>query len=340
MFNGNIPLIPARYYIKLIELLIVRHIPIDEFLEKSNINLEDIMSQVDVYVSIKHVEKLIEFCLKFPSNRDLAFELGNALHITSHNLVGYAILTSETIEHALTLVTHYFSLIMPSFRAYTHLNNDKSLEIMIEPHLLMSQLATNFQLEAIAVAIYNNINELVNKPISLYPIFLSIPEPIYIGKFNNLTGAKFYFNSLYKPGLKIILSQDILSCKLLLADEMTLKAVELKCQQQMKDIMNSQDIDEWMNNILMHSQHMPTLDKLAQLLNISTKTLQRTLNKKNIDFRSLRKKVMLLKAKQKLKNTEKSITEIAHELGYSSPSNFARAFKLSTGISPEKFRFK
>lgn len=340
MLNKNIPLIPARYYIKLIELLINRNIPIEDFFKENNIDLNQILFKNDISLPITHVEKIVEFCLKFQKNRDLAFELGNSLHLTSHNLVGYAILTSETLEHALTLVTKYFCLIMPSFRASLYINHDKSLELTIEPSFLMNQIIVNFHLEVIAVALHKNINELINQSNYLYHTFLSIPQPSHLSKFNNLKGVNFYFNTLYKPSLKAIFSHELLACKLPLADEITLKAVELKCQQQMKEITNSQDIDEWIHMILMNSQHLLTLDEIANLLNISSKTLQRSLNKKNIDFRSLRKNIMLVKAKQQLVNTQKNITEIAHELGYSSSSNFSRAFKLSMGMTPEEFRFK
>ena len=340
MLNTNIPLIPMRYYVKLIELLINRNIPIEDFLKENNIDLNKFLFKNDVNLPITYVEKLIEFCLKFPKNRDLAFDLGNSLHLTSHNLVGYAILTSETLGHALNLMTKYFCLIMPSCRASLVINQDKSLMLTIEPSFLMNQIVTNFHLEAIAVALHKNINELLQSSNFSYHTFLSISEPLYLDKFNQLKGGKFYFNALHKPCLRAIFSHELLIRKLPLADDMTLKTIELKCHQQMKEITHSQDIDEWIHMVLMNSQQLLTLYEIANLLNISSKTLQRNLNKKNIDIRSIRKNVILNKAKYQLKNTQKNITEIAHELGYSSSSNFSRSFKRSTGVTPEQFRFK
>ena len=226
MLNTNIPLIPMRYYVKLIELLINRNIPIEDFLKENNIDLNKFLFKNDVNLPITYVEKLIEFCLKFPKNRDLAFDLGNSLHLTSHNLVGYAILTSETLGHALNLMTKYFCLIMPSCRASLVINQDKSLMLTIEPSFLMNQIVTNFHLEAIAVALHKNINELLQSSNFSYHTFLSISEPLYLDKFNQLKGGKFYFNALHKPCLRAIFSHELLIRKLPLADDMTLKTIE------------------------------------------------------------------------------------------------------------------
>ena len=48
--------------------------------------------------------------------------------------------------------------------------------------------------------------------------------------------------------------------------------------------------------------------------------------------------VRLMLAKQKLAIKTVSITEITYQLGYSSPSTFARAFKKHTQLSPLEYR--
>jgi AraC-like DNA-binding protein len=212
------------------------------------------------------------------------------------------------------------------------------MELLIEPELVMEPLTLNFHIEAIAVALQNNINELLNQNILNYPIFLSIPQPPHFPKFKRLTSAKFYFNALHKPGVKLILSQTLLNHKLPLADEMTLKAVELRCQEQMKGITYGQDFPAWIEKVLMNAYQMPTLAECANLLHVSTKTLQRQLRKKNTDFNRIKKEVMIVRAKQLLRCSSDSITQIAYELGYSSSSNFARAFKALAGLSPEAYR--
>jgi AraC-like DNA-binding protein len=43
-------------------------------------------------------------------------------------------------------------------------------------------------------------------------------------------------------------------------------------------------------------------------------------------------------AKSLLRSTEKSISEIAYELGFEYPSHFTKVFKTKTGLSPLQYR--
>lgn len=81
-----------------------------------------------------------------------------------------------------------------------------------------------------------------------------------------------------------------------------------------------------------------SIDSTARALDISTRSLQRALHRDGADFRSLANAVRARRASELLTGTGASITEIATELGYSTPANPARAFRKATGVAPQDFR--
>ncbi|MEK1946026.1 MAG: AraC family transcriptional regulator ligand-binding domain-containing protein [Ensifer adhaerens] len=81
-----------------------------------------------------------------------------------------------------------------------------------------------------------------------------------------------------------------------------------------------------------------SIDGAAQSLDTSVRTLQRELNRAGTDFRGLAGAARVQRAIELLWHTNGSITRVSAELGYSSPANFARAFRKATGNGPREFR--
>ena len=73
---------------------------------------------------------------------------------------------------------------------------------------------------------------------------------------------------------------------------------------------------------------------VANKLNISSRTLQRKLNKKKTSFRSILKEVRQDIAKYYIHESTVNLMEIAFILGYSEYTSFSRAYKTWTGNSP------
>jgi AraC-like DNA-binding protein len=81
-----------------------------------------------------------------------------------------------------------------------------------------------------------------------------------------------------------------------------------------------------------------SIDGAAQSMGTSVRTLQRELNRAGTDFRSLANAARIQRATELLRHNRVSITRVSAELGYSSPANFARAFRKGTGSGPGEFR--
>ncbi|WP_270731160.1 helix-turn-helix transcriptional regulator [Shimia sp. Alg240-R146] len=83
--------------------------------------------------------------------------------------------------------------------------------------------------------------------------------------------------------------------------------------------------------------HMPAVEKVAEELGMSTRTLHRRLLREGVSFRDIVGELRNNLAKSLIKD-EVRISEIAYALGYSDQASFATAFRRWNGMSPRQFR--
>mgnify|MGYP001828934037 CR=1 FL=1 len=85
---------------------------------------------------------------------------------------------------------------------------------------------------------------------------------------------------------------------------------------------------------------IPAINQIGLLIGMSNRTLTRRLAENGLTFRDLIKKTQLEMAKNLLKDSSRTIAEIAFETGFSEQSAFNRAFKRWTDQTPLEFRKK
>ena len=83
---------------------------------------------------------------------------------------------------------------------------------------------------------------------------------------------------------------------------------------------------------------LPELGEAARGLHVSERTLNRRLREEGSSFRELKAQALAERAQLYLEQTELSVEAIAAELGYQDAANFRRAFKKSTGRTPQGYR--
>lgn len=79
-------------------------------------------------------------------------------------------------------------------------------------------------------------------------------------------------------------------------------------------------------------------DQVAERLYRSTSTLQRQLQSEGTNYRAVLESTRLDLARQYLRDGQYSQAQIAFMVGFADQSNFARAFKRWTGMSPGEYR--
>ncbi len=83
---------------------------------------------------------------------------------------------------------------------------------------------------------------------------------------------------------------------------------------------------------------IPSINQIGTHIGMSDRTLSRRLSENGTTFRDLIKNVQAEISKDLLKNSSRSVAEIAFQTGFSEQSAFNRAFKRWTGQSPIEFR--
>jgi len=105
-------------------------------------------------------------------------------------------------------------------------------------------------------------------------------------------------------------------------------SVDLSCS-------NSTSARFALQNIL--EEGFVTLPEMAERFGLGQRTFKRSLARLGISFSEVLDAYRLERAVEFLR-TDISITDLAFELGYEHPQNFARAFKKRVGISPNLYR--
>lgn len=98
-------------------------------------------------------------------------------------------------------------------------------------------------------------------------------------------------------------------------------------------------LTEYFNDETLINQGLPTVQYIAQLLNLTPNYLSSLL--KTLSGRSTQEHIhekLIEKAKEKLSTTNLSVSEIAYKLGFEHSQSFSKLFKSKTNFSPIKFR--
>ncbi|MGB5325309.1 MAG: AraC family transcriptional regulator ligand-binding domain-containing protein [Pseudomonadales bacterium] len=97
-------------------------------------------------------------------------------------------------------------------------------------------------------------------------------------------------------------------------------------------------LKKWLAGFTTRSEKLPGIDAAANYLGLHPQTMRRTLAKSGLSFTVIKAEVMSEAAKAALAQQEKSVEQIAYDLGFSERAPFIRAFKRWTGMTPLGWR--
>lgn len=288
------------------------------------------------------MEAFVASASRLTGRSDLGFELGLRIRMTSHDLLGYGMLSCRNFDELMRLVARHYHLMTETFSLrYLRGTPTGAGDAIYTPALTMSAQVLHFYLEALAVAHDKQLRQVLPGGADMaYDIHLSMPPPPHLSRYQALAPTRYHFDEGSPPGVRVVMGAHVLDHPLPFADLRMAQEVERRCGDMARRLRpTSQDWAAYLRTVLRYREgESITLDSIARFNRVSPRTIERHLRRENLSFRELSRQVRLERACELLRHSSLPVAQIAHQLGFSDAANFSRAFRRALGLAPLAYR--
>lgn len=331
------PPAPARYYAMLCDIVAALGVDVPALLRAARIAPAEIRAR-DGVLSARQVEALVAHAGAMAGRDDLGFELGRRIKLSSHDILGYAMISSSTLDQAFRLCARYYPLITPTFRV-RYERGVSHATYHFDPIIPMSPDTLRFHTETIVAATHEALVALLGRHLRPYDLHICGLAPAHRRRYRALVPARVRFDSGSLPGSRFVIETAQVDRPLPMADPGAVAMAEARCAALLQHITQSGSVAGWVEMMLREAHDgLPTLGELAHVLRITPRTLDRRLRREGHGFLELSNRVRHERACELLRRRDSTVTQAAYELGYRDVANFSRAFRRLQGTSPGEFQ--
>jgi AraC-like DNA-binding protein len=330
-------LVPARYYLLLLPLMRGHGVEPTRLLAELGLDPAR-LAHPAAQLGSHQVEALVSAALALDPRADLALQLGRRIKPSSHEIVGLAMLSADTLADSLRLAERYWSLISPLL----HLRSTatpQGLQLRWQPALPLSAAVARFHAEATLAAVHAELAFFLGQ----------VPPGCVFELPRRWTGERERYRLLRPASVRshddiddwfaVWLPRAVLGRPLALADPAARATAESRCQAMLDQLSAEGGLTSWVLQILQHADdHFPGQLEVARLLRLSSRSLHRRLAGEGTSFRDLSNAERHRRACAALEHTRAAISSIALGLGYRDAANFSRAFRQRAGVAPLRYR--
>ncbi len=247
----------------------------------------------------------------------------------------FAALCSANLMQAVQRLAKYKQLVAP-MSLDVELGNDG--ELTVSPRWLSVQTEVPYSLQVAEVAFFLRLGRLaIRQPISALRVTLPmLPPNRFLRRYESFFGVPVQYGSAPSITFSAV---DALR-PFLTASAGMWRAFEPELRRRLSELDAASTTAERVRAVLLEllPSNAATIEKTAERLGMSKRTLQRRLEDEGENFRALVNRTRESLARHYLGNTTMSGGEIAFLLGFEDPNSFYRAFMDWTGETPDSAR--
>lgn len=268
----------------------------------------------------------------------IGLAIGNSSNFGDLGILGLTMLSAPTLRQAIQVGVLYAHI----GGTLSHLECKelgRELAIQVSTPALEPPLH-RYMVEEQFAAFVCYIKEVLHHRSESEPIFervsFSYPEPLYSDRYRHFFGCPVSFN---KETNECWVNSQLLPVTTAYANANAFESCSRLCQSSL-DTLRQRDViilqlKSWLTSL---PREFPKLEDAASRVDINSRALRRKLEELGTNFTRLIAETKVDQAKTFLEKRDLSVRDISELLGYSEVTNFRRAFKSWTGVSPKHYR--
>lgn len=326
-------LVPIAYAEALLGLAEELGVGRDVLLARARVRPE-ILGNPNGRLSFLDFNQLAGSALQHCQEPALGLVLGQRLNVSTHGILGYAVLSSANLGRALQFAMKYYRVLGLAYELELVEQGD-CLQLRATESFPMGPLG-RFAGEGLLASFYSIARFLVGEELSGQQVGFAHAAPAYAARYADVFGVAAQFE---QPCHWLSLPMAYLERPMALANPATVQM----CEQQCEALLASLDVQDALLTrvrrlLLARPGDFPDLDGAARALHTSGRSLRRHLSAMGTSYQQVLDEVRKGLALQYLSTTQLPLFEVANLLGFSDPSNFRRAFRKWTGKLPSDYR--
>ncbi|MDB4974850.1 MAG: Transcriptional regulator, AraC family [Myxococcaceae bacterium] len=327
--SATIPAIHVLHFLTLLERW-----KIDERAIVGDLGLtRESLAQPGARISLPVVEQLITRGSELSGETALGFYLGWQMRVSAHGFLGFAAMTAATAGAALKLAVRF---------APTHTDaltlalreGPETTSLVIEEKVDLGA-ARQVIISTLMIGIWQMGNALTGHQLG-GEAAVTFPEPADYARFKHLLSSPVLFD---QPDNRLTFTTSLLDLPLLLADPAAQQLAREQCERDLDALASTRSLVDRVRRLLaIEEGGFRTIHEVARALHMSDRTLKRKLMVEGTSYVELLDAARKERALLLLRSPELTLEQVAEQVGYSELSNFTRAFRRWTGVTPRRFR--
>ncbi|OCY49031.1 AraC family transcriptional regulator [Acinetobacter pittii] len=332
------PELPGTYINLLVETIKRWGVSGEQLLDGSGITLDQ-LEKPYWYVEFNILNQLIERAIELCKEPALAGYLALNMTASCYGSVGMAAIVSQNLGEALKILEHFIGSRCKVFKPELKQENNDAYWSIHQP-VDACQLSSNANIFLLVgfVQIARKLTGLSH----LGTVELQILEPRGFDQISHQLAVTCLFNQKRNCW---IFPKEYLAQPVLTADPMLAPLLNAQCKRDIEKLKLKSGwkgrVKQVVEKLLLDGEgETLKVGQVAQIMNMSERTLQRYLALDHTSFTLLVDSLKKEHAQKLLTKNNMSIEKVALMLGYAETSHFTRAFKRWMGMTPKYFKTK